>query len=674
MIEKGGSFLKKIMGLLIMSMLIIVVAAGCSKEPTPQDRFSTYIKLWNEQKFDKMYEYLTDGSKGVISKEEFTTRYQKIYDDLQITDLKISYKKPETEEELPKDQDSISYDFSASMNSIAGEIQFTHKAKLKKEERDKKNNWYVDWNTTYIFPALKDGDKIGVSTVAPKRGQIFDRAGNGLAVNGQVYEVGVVPGKLEGQKAPVIQQLSSLLKMTPEQIEKALNASWVKPELFVPLKKVSMEDQERIIQLIALEPVQTRKVEARIYPYKEAAAHLIGYVGAITAEELEKLKDKGYTSTDRIGKRGLEEVFDERLKGKSGMKITIKKPDGASEVLAEKPVENGADIKLTIDIDLQASLYAQLAGEAGAGAAIDPITGETLALVSAPSFDPNQATLGFSTEEWNQLQENPQKPMTTRFNKAYAPGSVFKPLTASLGLANQTITPEQTIKINGLKWQKGASWGRYFVTRVHEANPVNLEKAMVFSDNIYFAQTSLGLGKDTFTAGLKEFGFEEEFAYPFPLEKSTIGALENEISLADSGYGQGQIQMGIVHLLETYTPFVNGGNMIKPTLLLDAEKIEKRVVSPEIATTVSGLLRKVVGDSDGTAHSADIAGYPLSGKTGTAEIKQKQGEKGTENGWFIAYNSNAPELMVAMMVENVQGRGGSQVPVKKVKNIFMQRK
>ncbi len=664
--------MKKMMVLLLMAVLFAVVTAGCSKEPTPEDRFDAYIKLWNEQKFDKMYDYLTEGSKEVISKEDFTNRYQKIYDDLQIKDLKMAFKKPE--EELAKDVDTVTYDFSASMNSIGGEIQFTHKAKMKKEEHDKKNNWYVDWNTTYIFPQLKDGDKIGISSVKPKRGEIFDRADNPLAYNGQVYEVGVVPGKMEGQEGPVIAQLSSLLKMTPEKINKALTASWVKPDLFVPLKKVSMEDQERIQQLIALEPVQTKKVEARIYPFKETAAHLIGYVGSITAEELEKLKDKGYTSTDIIGKRGLEEVFDEQLKGKSGVKITIKKPDGSSEILAEKPVEDGQNLKLTIDIELQMKIYNQLSGEAGAGAAINPVTGETLALVSSPSFDPNQATLGFSTDEWNQLQENPQKPMTTRFNKAYAPGSVFKPLTASIGLKNNIITPEQKMDIKDLKWQKSAAWGNYFVTRVHEANPVNLEKAMVFSDNIYFAQAALGIGKENFSAGLKEFGFEEESDYPFPLEKSTIGNLDKEIALADSGYGQGQIQMSIVHLLQTYTPFVNGGNMIKPSLVLDTEKSEKQVVSPEIAATLSSQLRKVVGDSEGTAHSADMADYPLAGKTGTAEIKQKQGEKGTENGWFIAYNTNSPSLMIAMMVENVLDRGGSQIPVKKVKNVFMELK
>jgi penicillin-binding protein 3 len=660
--------LKKIFGVLLVLMAVL---AGCSKEPTPQDRFAEYIDLWNEQKFDQMYDYLTDGSKEIMTKEDFVGRYQKIYDDLQITDLKITFDKPEEDEQAK--EETAAYTFSAKMDSIAGEIQFTHKAKLKKEEREKKNNWYVNWNTTLIFPELKDGDKIGLSFVAPQRGQILDRTGNGMAVNGQVYEIGVVPELLEGKKEPVIQQLSSLLKMTPDQINKLLNASWVKPELFVPLKKVSMDDKERIAQLVALEAVRTKKVGARIYPYGEAAAHLIGYVGSITAEELEKLKDKGYTSTDLIGKRGLEEVYDEELKGKSGVKITIKKPDGAEEILAEKAVENGKDIKLTINGDVQLNVYDELKGEAGTAAAIDPTTGETLALVSSPSFNPNQAVLGFSTSEWKALQEDPLQPMTTRFNKGYAPGSVLKPLTASIGLANKAITPEQKLEVSGLKWQKDKSWGGYFVTRVHEAGSVNLDQALVYSDNIYFAQAALAVGKDAFAEGLKQFGFEAELDYPFPLQKSKIGELGKEISLADSGYGQGQIQMSIVHLLQTYTPLVNGGNMVKPILLADEEKsqvLKEAVMANEHVGLINGSLRKVVSSAEGTAHAAEMAAYPLTGKTGTAEIKQKQGEKGTENGWFIAYNVSSPDVMIAMMVENVQERGGSKVPVGKVKNVF----
>ncbi|MFF2447200.1 penicillin-binding transpeptidase domain-containing protein [Neobacillus sp. NPDC058068] len=691
--------MRKFAGVLVLVLLLVFVFAGCSKEPTPEDRFAEYIALWNQQKFAKMYDYLSNDAKEKITKEEFTSRYQKIYEDLQITDLKIDFKKPK--KDTKKNLEQASYSFNAKMNSIAGTIQFTQKAQLQKEERDDKKNWYVDWNTEYIFPKLQEGDTIGLSTITPKRGEILDRNGTGLAVNGQVYEVGVVAGKLE---AAEIEPLASLLKMTPEQINKALSATWVKPELFVPLKKVSMDDKERIAQLVALGPVQTRKVDARIYPYKEASAQLVGYVGAITADELAKRKDKGYTSQDVIGKRGLEQVLDEELKGESGVKIIIKKKgDDADVVLAEKAVVDGKDVKLTIDADLQEVIYAELSAKiggagaanpeggapegtapaanaaggapAGTAAAMNPVNGETLALVSSPSFDPNQASLGFSADEWKALQEDARQPLTTRFSQGYAPGSVMKPITAAVGLESGALNPGEQEAILGAKWQKDKSWGGYFVTRVHAGtDPVNLEKALVFSDNIYFAQKALKIGKDAFVDGLKKFGFEEKFDFPYPLATSTIGELGSEIALADSGYGQGKIQMSIVHLLSSYTPFVNNGNMIKP-ILLDTEQrtqvLKEALVPSEQAALIAADLRKVVADAGGTAHRAEMADYPLAGKTGTAEIKQKQGETGTENGWFIAYNTNVPSLMIAMMVEDVQGRGGSQIPVEKVKNIYM---
>jgi len=356
------------------------------------------------------------------------------------------------------------------------------------------------------------------------------------------------------------------------------------------------------------------------------------------------------------------------------VKITINKKNGDKEVLADKPVEDGKDVKLTIDVDMQTAIYDQLGKEAGTGAALNPVTGETLALVSTPSFDPNQAMLGFSADEWKALQEDKKQPLSTRFKMTFAPGSVMKAISAGVALESGAITPEQAVPILGKKWQKDKSWGGYFVTRVHAGSaPVNLEKAFVFSDNIYFAQAALKTGKEKFADGLKKFGFEEELAYPFPLEKSTIGTLDRDIALADSGYGQGQVQMSIVHLLSAYTPFVNNGNMIKPILLAEEQQSQvwkEAVVSAEHAGVIAADLRKVVADAAGTAHTADMKEYPLAGKTGTAEIKQKQGETGTENGWFIGYNTESPNLMVAMMVENVQKRGGSQIPVKKVKKVF----
>ncbi|MDR6999335.1 penicillin-binding transpeptidase domain-containing protein [Neobacillus niacini] len=661
--------MKKLIGVLLL--VVVTMLAGCNKEPAPQDRFASYIKLWNQQKFDQMYDYLSTSAKKSISKEEFTSRYEKIYKDLQITDLKVNFKKPK--EDKQGDGEKATYSFNAKMNSMAGPISFTYKAKLKKEEKDDKKNWYVDWNTGFIFPKLQKGDKIGLSTTSPERGEILDRNGNGLAVNGDVIEVGVVPGKMGGKKGQIIAQLAKLLDISTDQIEQDLGASWVKPELFVPLRRIPLDDHKVINQLMSIQSVVTKDVPARIYPYKESAAQLVGYVGAITAEELKELESKGYTAQDLIGKRGLEQVYDKELKGQTGVKITIKKKDGSEEVLAEKPVENGKTIKLTIDAELQANLYDEMQGDAGTSGAMNPMTGETLALVSSPSFDPNQASLGFSASEWKALQGNKKMPLTTRFKQTYAPGSVMKPITAAIALENKAITPGQSVAIKGLKWQKSKSWGGYYVTRVHEASPVNLEKAFVYSDNIYFAQAALKTGRTAFVDGLKKFGFEKELDYPFPLEKATIGSLSSEISLADSGYGQGQIQMNIVSLMAAYTPLVNSGNMMKPILLAGDKKsqvLQEQAMTPDAVATIAPMLRKVVTDPGGTARAANIPGYPLAGKTGTAEIKQKQGELGTQNGWFIAYNPKKPNLMIAMMIENVEKRGGSQVPVKKVTKVF----
>ena len=205
-----------------------------------------------------------------------------------------------------------------------------------------------------------------------------------------------------------------------------------------------------------------------MYPAKEAAAHLIGYVGPITADELEKLKGKGYSRNDLIGKRGLEQVLDERLKGKNGAKIAIAKEDGTEEVLAEKEVQNGENVQLTIDSTIQNQLYGQLSGQAGTATAIHPQTGETLGLVSAPSFDPNVLTLGATADQWGALENNPQTPLLNRFSANYSPGSVIKPITAAIALKEGTIDPQTTIQVNGLQWQKDASWGNYYVTRVKD--------------------------------------------------------------------------------------------------------------------------------------------------------------------------------------------------------------
>jgi penicillin-binding protein 3 len=664
--------MKKSLWLLVILLLFILTS--CNKEPQPEEQFSTYVKLWNDQKFNEMYSYLSAESKESIKKDEFVDRYKKIYSDLGITNFKVTYEKPKEEKERDNKVTEVSLPFSVSMDSIAGEISFKHDARLTKEEKDDKTNWYLKWDTTYIFPNLKEGDKVAINTTVPTRGDILDRNGLELATTGSALEMGIVPKDIAGQETAVIEQLATVLGLTKESIEKALNASWVKPDYFVPLKTISESDTELRAQLGQIPGVQRKTVEARVYPFGEAAAHLIGYVGSITAEELEKQEPGTYSSNDVIGKRGLEQVLEKRLKGEQGVQILIQKEDGSETVLAEKPVKNGENVKLTIDGAVQQDMYLELKGEAGMGAAVHPTTGETLALVSSPSFDPNKLSLGATAADWKALEEDSKQPLLNRFKANFAPGSVIKPITAAIALQAGTTDWQKTMQLSGKQWQKDSSWGSYYVTRVTDPNaPVNLTDALLYSDNVFFAQASLDLGKEKFEQGLKAFGFEEESDFLFPLETSTYGDMSSEVTLADSGYGQGQVEMSVLHLASTYSILLNNGNMIKPTLLLDDEDNQvwkSDLLNVENVTKLNEALKQVVDNPRGTANVAKIEGYSLAGKTGTAEFKEKQNEAGKENGWFVAYNTDNPSLLVAMMIENVEGRGGSKVVVEKVKRVF----
>lgn len=662
--------------IVMMFFAAIMVMSACEKDPSPNDRFNEYVKLWNKNDFDKMYkEYLSTNAKKEYKPEDFQERYPKIYKDLGINNLKVTFKK--LKEDDFKKKEKVSVPVQISFDTMAGPVKYEEKMTLVKEEKEKKSNWYMNWNPAFLLPGLEKGDKIKPVTESPERGEIRDRNGNGLAVNGTVYEIGIVPGEMAGHEAEVKNGLAKLLNISVAEIDNKLNASWVKPDLFVPITKISSAKEDLLPKLFALPGVQKQNTVGRTYPYGEAAAHLVGYIGSITAEELEKQKDKGYTANSVIGKRGMEQLFEKQLRGKAGSKIVIQKANDTVKVVAQTEVENGENISVTIDGDLQKKIYDQMKGNAGTAAAIHPITGEVLSLVSSPSFDPNDFVLGMSGEEYSKLEKDPLKPLINRFALSYAPGSAIKPITGAIALENGSLKVSDTKTINGKSWGKGGSWGDYEISRVHVSNgPVNLETALIYSDNIFFAQTALGMGADKFVKGLKDFGFGEEIPFTYPLKKSQIssdGKLDKEIMLADSGYGQGQMLTNILQLATSYTPFINNGNMLKPYLLLDKEKSEvwkENIISADNAKTIAGMLRKVVADPRGTGHGANLPNVELAGKTGTAELKSSKNEKGKENGVFVAYDSGKKDLLVAMIVESVEKGGGSKVVVQKVANIF----
>ncbi len=420
----------------------------------------------------------------------------------------------------------------------------------------------------------------------------------------------------------------------------------------------------------------------REYPYKDITAHITGYVQGITAEELESKAEKGYNAHSIIGKTGLEQVYEERLKGKDGLKIYIEDNNGnIVKTIAETKGNDGEDIKLTIDINLQTKLYEKIKNDKGFFVVMNPQTGEILALVSTPSYDPNKFVTGMTNDEWNSISTNEAKPLFTRFISTWCPGSTFKPITGAIGLTTGNLSEDDEFNYSGLAWQKNSSWGDHKITTLTAySGKKNLKNALIHSDNIYFAQAVLKIGEKTFTEGLDKIKFNEDIDFELDTNKSTYsnsGRIEREATLADSGYGQGQLLVNPIHMASIYSAFVNEGNMIKPYIEYkenrEKEYLVKNAFSKEAANIIKEDLIQVVESPTGTAHDLKVNGVKLAGKTGTAELKASKEEKGKTLGWFNCFTVDEEldkSMLIVSMVEDGGSNGGSRYLKKIIRTLF----
>lgn len=658
----------------ILIGLIATTIAGCSEDENPEDIFTAYLSSWEEMDFEAMYGYLSQQSIEAIDKQNFIERYENIYSGMRVSSLQVKSLKEKKEKES-QDQNSITLDYQVSMETLAGPIEFTNQATLVKEENDAGKGWYIDWGPSLIFPSMEEGEQVSVQILKASRGEIRDKHGSGLAINAKANVIGIVPSKLGENPEESKRKLAKLLEVSVEEIDGKLNASWVKPELFVPIRTLPIGEQD-LQGYVTIPGVAIQEKIVRTYPFGEAAAHLTGYVREINAEQLSELRDDGYAVGDLLGQMGLEAIYEEKLRGKNGGHIFIKNPDGTfKETLAKLDPVHGENIQLTIDAILQEEIYKQLAEDAGTAVALNPNTGSVLSLVSTPSFDPNAFVRGLTDERWEEWSNDPDSPFLNRFTNRYTPGSVFKSITAAIGLKTGVTSYDEVRRIEGLYWAKDESWGDYYITRVHEKTSVDLKDAFVYSDNIYFAQEALEMGTEAFLKEANMFGFDEEIEFPFPITPSALSndGIKSEIQLADTAYGQGEVMMSPIHLAAIYTTFSNNGDLLYPFILEEGQRQvwKKNLIKPDIVDQLNDYLIQVVEDPAGTAHGVFIPGISIAGKTGTAEIKSsKDDQNGTENGWFIGFNSDNPELLLTMMIEDVKQRGGSSYTIPKVRDIF----
>ncbi|CUO46812.1 penicillin-binding transpeptidase domain-containing protein [Clostridium disporicum] len=657
--------------LLLLSLIIVIIfSLGCSKTSKYNEAFNSYVEKWLKSDFSGMYSMLTKESKESINEETFVNRYKTIYSAINLDNLDISLNK-----DLEKKDNYYTASFTLKATTIAGELNLTNfDVDIYKEE----DNYLINWDESLIFPNMIKDDKVYVRTTNHSRGKILDRDGNILAEDGTISVVGIHPSKFNNEnRNSKITELANTLDISEDTIISKLDAN-TDPELFVPIVSITTTDEK--LQTLTNrneEGILINTKTSRVYYGGEAFGRLIGYVGAITAEELENKNDYSYTSTSLIGKAGIESVYEDTLRGEDGAEIYIKR--GSDEIsILKKEVINGEDIKLTIDSTLQNNSYTQLNGEKGAVTAVDPISGEVLALVSSPSYDSNMFTTYVTKTKAAEREANNYTDTVNRFSKTYAPGSTMKLITAAIGLNTGKINPDESIEINGLTWQKDSSWGNYKITRVENVSPVSLREAAKHSDNIYFAQAALKIGSDDLISGIKGFGIGEEMTFEYPMTDSSIsndGSLNSEILLADTGYGQGELMVTPLNMALAYSALANNGNIMTPRLVLSdnstASIWKESAIKPENLHTLIEDFSAMVNDEDGHAYEMKIDGYNIAAKTGTAEIKSSQDDtNGTENGWFVAVDTTSSKLAIATIIEDVKDRGGSSIPIPMVKNIM----
>ncbi len=636
--------------LIAISLIIYLNNVNLQK---PEDVLKQYFSLIEQEKYEEMYNLVNLPED--YSKDDFLARNKNIYQGIEANNIQIEIQTVEKE----KNNATISY--TTKMNMRGGQIEFNNTASLTKNEN---KQYIINWSSNLIFPELNNNYKVRVSSTDSKRGSLLDRNGTPIAKQGTISRVGIVPGKLGENKEENIKKIAQLLNISTDTINSFLLSSWVEDDSFVPIKNIPYDSEELKEQLLQISGIMIDSKTDRVYPYKEATSHITGYISSITAEELENMQSKGYTSSSVIGKTGLEKEYEDRLKGTDGVKIYIEDENGTNiKTIKEIAAQDGEDIKLTIDLDIQLKIYEQLKEDEGFFVVMNPKTGEILALVSTPSYDANKFILGMTNQEWDSLLNAEGNPLYTRFLESWCPGSTMKPLTGAIGLTSGTLTAEDEFNYSGLAWQKDSSWQDHKITTLTAYNgKKNLRNALIYSDNIYFAQAALQIGERTFTEGLDKIKFNESIDFVLPTSKSQYSnteTIQSEATLADSGYGQGQILVNPIHMASIYSAFANDGNMIKPYIEYKENKTVEYLVenafSKQAANEIKEGLIQVVENPLGTGHDVKVEGVTIAGKTGTAELKASKEDEGDTLGWFDCFTTDQPtedSLLIISMAKN----------------------
>lgn len=626
----------KMFAFLLVVVAIIMIYSNFS---SPARVIRAFYKNVNNHKYEELYNLVeTD-----MSKEEFTNKMKSVYDGMEVSSAWV------TISINLKNSDVVNLKYVTNLNTVAGKLTFSNKSTLVKVN----GKYKIKWDNSFLYPKLKNNQKIRVSTLKAKRGAIYDRNKNILAKDAKAYSIGIVAGKIKSDDD--LRAISKLLNITYKDIKAELAKPYVVDGTFVHLKNIDREQQELKTALLKIPAVKIIDYDIREYPYNEKLSTLLGFV------------------QNDDGKSGLELTFNSQLKGLNGCEIYVDDDGINVDTILKKDRVNGKNIDLTIDVKLQELIYEKFKDVESATVAMNYTTGEILALVSTPSYETNKISLGISDNEWNEIVNNKKKPLFTRFLSKYTPGSTMKPIVAAIGLDTDSFTDTENFGKSVKTWQKDSSWKDFYVTTLEVYNgESNLEKALIYSDNVYFAKAALKIGKNLFKQELDRYGFNKPLNFEQNTDISVYGNIDSEAKLAVSGFGQGEMEVNPIFMAKIYSAFANNGNAVTPYILQKEGNNQNTVnsvnlIKPLTADKIKNDLKKVI--DEGTGKLAKIDGKNLYGKTGTAEIKMTKDDKsGEEIGWFNVFDDN--RLLIVNMVENAKKLNGSKFSVKNLREVF----
>lgn len=534
------------------------------------------------------------------------------------------------------------------------------------------------------YAGLADGNRIRIIPAVAPRGTFYDRNGQLLVTNRPGFTVSLLP-LTSPIKEEVIERLSGLVHVPVEDIKAKIaghsgfDPIRIKTDVTPDIVSI-IEEQKELYPSVMIENTPIRD-----YVLKQEGAHTFGYVSEINDEELKEKKADGYKSGDIIGKFGLEKIYDKYVRGEDGGdQVEVDVSGKPVKRLGRKVPVPGDDLVLTIDKDLQTAAekavddrLAAIHASAAAAVVLNPQTGEVLAMVSRPAFDPNLFAHGISSKDWAKLNNNPFHPMDNKtISGEYPPGSTFKIVTGTAALTEGKVAPEEKIFDSGHHWiipkrnAEGEALGW-----------INFQEAFAHSDNVYFYEMGNRLGIDLLEKYARMFGLGQRTGIDLPYEAKGL--------VANREYKKKNFEDGDWYLSETFDAAIGQGfNLVTPLqaamvmgeIAADGKRYKPHLVSriqtqdgdvikefqPELLSelqvpaNVIKLVQEGLHDVTkfGTAAST-FRGFPvdIAGKTGTAENSQ-----GRDHGWFVAYGPfDNPNIVVAVIVE--QGGFGSQSAV-----------